>query len=187
MFAYCLNNPINYVDEAGFFAAVATATSVVGLNWWNGFGWILGAVLVVSILSNTVEIISDIVAASRNHSSSKKEKAPSTTSTPASPPPPNNKKDNQNNQRNPNFRSKRLYDKNGIKVDYEYFGNGQYSIHIHTPSGKFYYDVQFGAFRVENDPQAALAPTSIQRYLDDMEIVAALLKAYKIVMSLGGL
>ena len=53
LYAYCLNNPVNYHDSDGKFATVAGTLAwgtAGGSNFWNPVGWvILGGVAVAAV------------------------------------------------------------------------------------------------------------------------------------------
>ena len=53
MFAYCINNPVRYVDSNG---GMATEAVVVATNWWNPLGWVIAGVLVVECVVLAVEV-----------------------------------------------------------------------------------------------------------------------------------
>ena len=61
MFAYCLNNPVRYVDVPGFMAAEA---ALVATNWWNPVGWIAGVVVAVEVVALVVVTVETVDAVS---------------------------------------------------------------------------------------------------------------------------
>ncbi|MGM9636901.1 MAG: RHS repeat-associated core domain-containing protein [Eubacteriales bacterium] len=53
LFAYCENNPVNYYDPTG---NMATEAAITLTNWWNPFGWIAAAILVVEVVVIVVAV-----------------------------------------------------------------------------------------------------------------------------------
>ena len=86
MFAYCNNNPINYVDFAGNMAvAVVGMGTTMALNWWNPIGWAVAGGLAIVGLIVLYETATVIVTEVNKLIVERK-----TGSTPASPQPPRN-------------------------------------------------------------------------------------------------
>lgn len=181
MFAYCNNNPILYIDKDGDMAAEAT---IVATNFWNPAGWIAAGIFVIEVVV-CVCLIDDAVKnpVPTSPANNKKETATKSKSSviegqssTASPPPPNN------NNRDSKYRGDSTYNKNGIRVDYEYYGNGKGNVHVHTKQGKFYYDWINNVMRVGPDISSGLAPRAIQKLLEVPVIVNAIIKAVRFVI-----
>ena len=98
----------------------------------------------------------------------------------ASPKPP--KKGNSS----PLFEAGTLYNKEGVRIDYEYNGNGSGNVHLHKNGVKYYYDAINNAFRTTASISSALAPKAIQELLYDPKIQRAVTKGIEIIQSLGG-
>ena len=92
-------------------------------------------------------------------------------STTASPPGPGNNRDNKH-------RGGTTYNKNGIRIDYEYYGNGNGNVHMHIKAEKFYYDINSHSFRL---PTNEYAPKSVQALLNNGEILIGISKAIKYI------
>ena len=198
-FAYCLNNPINFVDRNGRNTDV--------LEWWIATMWVLpvvdlqlpvgeivyaagiGVCLVLTAVTCTGSTASTIpqdnVNASKNNSAATQSGATNagTAGGAASPPPPDKNKNYLSFSKE--YSGKTLYNKGGVRVDYEYNGNGTGNVHLQIKNGKYYYHKQGYLTTVLNDPNSA-APPHIQKLLHSKEIMKAILKGVYYIQSLGG-
>lgn len=183
------------VDNTGTMAGEA---AVAATNFWNPIGWAAAAVLIIEVIAVVVILDSaaDVIANSEEYisspeitynRSSKKSKAASqqvsVSAGAASPPPPNGK----DPKRSPLYSGKTLYNKNGVRVDYEYNGNGTGNVHIQTSAGKFYFDSSTGVMRVGLSSTSALAPANIQDLLLVPGVIKAIYRGLQYLESLGGL
>ena len=178
MFAYCINNPVKYGDYTG-----SVITEVIVAVLGNLIETLVEAVLIEGILlltcGITYEVGSAIQSSKEKRFSKKRVTSASGQSTPASPPPPNNR-----NNRNTGYGGETVYNKDGVRIDFEYYGNGNGNVHMHVKGqGKFYFSLTSETLFTE---AGALAAPAIQRLLDNPKIWAALEKAWKYVIALGG-
>lgn len=184
MFAYCTNNPVCYVDEDGSVAVAAIAVA----NSWNPVGWsVMAVVVTVAVVYTVYQVTAHIQANYKKNHQNKNNSGISSRggSSPASPQPPNSNKNNRSNtSQSKDYSGDTLYNKHGIRMDYEYYGNGRGNVHIHIAGkGKFTFSQRYRAFVNE---AGNIAPRSIQNLLNDKEIFLAFEKGYKILRSLGG-
>ena len=183
-YTYALNDPVNFADPSGEIA-VAVAAAIVAAA--IGGAAITYAELVrigsrLSIPSNILRRVYSMLAplaAKRGNDNKGKAQGSSAKASPegqaaaASPMPPNS--NGQNNRRG-GHDADSTYNKNGVRVDYEYYGNGKGNVHIHTKEGKFYYDAASNSFRTGYNSASSAAPRSIQALLKDREILKAIHK-----------
>ncbi len=139
MFAYCLNNPVMYIDSSGTFVLVGTLTAAVVAEILFK---ICISILLVYAAWQTGTTIGQLIqqyAPARTKNTVPNKISTKSTSTPANPPPPNdnnNNKDKKNNvSYSTRFSAKSTHAKNGVRVDYEYNGNGSGNVHV-TYKGK---------------------------------------------------
>ena len=182
MFAYCGNNPVNCLDLQG------KEPIVIGgdLEWWKLFvgslplwdgplpigdllatGFVIYLFLETGSDSKTTSYRSDSDSIANDQSSFVSDYG----STTASPPGPGNNRDNK-------YRGGSTYNKNGIRIDYEYYGNGEGNVHIHINGQKFRYDINSHSFR---SPNNEYAPRYVQSLLKDIEILKSIEKAIKYI------
>ncbi len=173
MFAYCLNNPVMYVDPRGCFAVtidpetLATATAAVE-SVSAALSTIFPGMLAVFV---GVAVAVVIVYAS-NQSYYEAVEMLDYAST-ASPPPPN--KQTQTT-------SKKLYEKhgkNGYRIEVENPNPSQRpgQIHLQKDGIKYIYDIQNKQFVY--DKTGEIAPKSIQKLLDEPRVVKEIAKGLK--------
>ena len=177
MFAYCQNNPIVFADKPGT-ACQRTIADVYGGYVFSSTGAAGGAgtVLLLDLINKAWEGITS----SNEKSSRKNNSSSSTAGGVASPKPP--KKGNSS----PKYDGGTLYNKKGVRIDYEYYGNGNGNVHLHKNGIKYYYDSINNAFRTTVSISSALAPSAIQKLLYDPQIQKALTRGIEIIESLGG-
>lgn len=189
MFAYCLNNPANYIDSEGTSALQATLPMFAQYApLLSGAALVLGgaslAVAAVVFAGVAIYYIGDAVAQAKKNSSS-----PSSQSSvdmgggAASPTPPGNGNWNNRNNKGTNVTSKTLYSesgKRGVRVDVENPMTRPGQIHIQYGSSKvkYYYDISNNILRIGSS-SGAPAPASVQRLLSDPNIMRAIAKGLR--------
>ena len=189
MFAYCLNNPANYIDSEGMSALQATLPAFAQyVPLLSGAALVLGgaslAVTAVVFAGVAIYYIGDAVAQAKKNSSS-----PSSQSSvdmgggAASPTPPGNGNWNNRNNKGTNVTSKTLYSesgKRGVRVDVENPMTRPGQIHIQYGSSKvkYYYDISNNILRIGSS-SGAPAPASVQRLLSDPNIMRAIAKGLR--------
>ena len=104
MFAYCLNNPVMMIDSTGYIGAEG---AVAAANWWNPFGWIMAAVVlveVVIIVAAVVDQVSDsdteTIYGDKTNSAGNSQSVEGPAAAAPAAPPPNGNDRNNNRQRN---------------------------------------------------------------------------------------
>ena len=192
MFVYCLNCPTSYIDEDGeealalvakwTIAVVPTSVSL-GPIGWIAIG-VVGLTFVGAIVIDTFKYTSTTTVKSKGKAGKVTRTAQKLAgkSTTASPPPPGS---NKNSSQNRQFSSKTLYNKNGVRVDYEYNGNGSGNVHIQIKGDvhKYYFNPSSNQLIIEG---GMLAPPAIQKLLQNPSIMRSLQKGLEIIRSLGG-
>ena len=178
MFAYCNNSPVVFADKSGS-TCQRTIADVYGgyvfsANEAAGGG--AGTILLLDLLYKLWENNN-----SKAKSSAKSNKASDTAGGVASPKPP--KKGNSS----PNYDGGTLYNKSGVRIDYEYYGNGNGNVHLHKNGTKYYYDSINNTLRTTTSISSAPAPSAIQKLLYDPQIQKALTRGIEIIQSLGGM
>lgn len=185
MFAYCLNNPVNYLDKDG--------KSSEALNWWMSTMWWLcsvdtalpfgdliytfGTILLLVDVANFVQELEQQYLASKSDAVNKAKSILDFASTTAPPPPPN--KGGKGTQ----VTSKTLYTKhgkNGFRIDVENPGNRPGQIHLQQGNAKYIYSIADQTFRIGSS-SGPLAPDSIQQLLSLPEVIIAIAKGLLIL------
>ena len=177
MFAYSNNNPINYVDPTGTrisYVDVLRSSCFMSRNESLGGGAAAG----IAGTFFFFELITKL--SKRNVKNKETQISSSTAGGTASPKPP--KKGNSS----PLFEGSTLYNKDGIRIDYEYNGNSSGNVHLHKNGVKYYYDSINNVFRTGISISSALAPKAIQELLFDPKIQRAVTRGIEIIQSLGG-
>ena len=179
MFAYCLSNPVRYLDVQGRLAAEA---AVATTNFWNPIGWIAASLVVVEaviLITAVVSVTYDTNQSSTSQTahyskaetSDKQKSTPQvqekSISTPSSPTPPNNGRD-------PKYRAKSYHISKDIRVDGEGYGNGNGNVYVHTKYGKYYYNFNRKVFV---DEYGRVARSAVQKLLNNKKIISAVYKA----------
>lgn len=192
MYAYCNNNPVNYVDVQGTIAAsIALATT----NLWNPIGWIAAAGVVIEgivitgcIIAITHEALQqahdtpaqtkptspNYASKSSGKQQTKTKSVSSSSAASASPQPPRNNKNGKDNK----YRGGTLYNKAGVRIDYEYYGNGNGNVHIHINGNKYYFRPSTGQFV---DSAGRVAPKAIQNLGRSGAVSKAVLKGFRYI------
>ena len=180
MFAYCNNSPIVHSDAYGSYcqriisdvygsSGMPAPTTSVG-------GGGAGTILLLELINRVWENITN-----RNAKNSvRNSRSSSTAGGTASPKPPKKGKGS------PNYAGDTLYHKNGVRIDYEYYGNGNGNVHLHKNGAKYYYDSINNTLRTTASISSAAAPAAIQKLLYDPQIQKALTRGSEIIQSLGG-
>lgn len=189
MFAYCLNNPVNYGDSEGTIAqlvalpllavlapiaySVAVATVITTLS--------IAAVYLVSVAA---DYASDaIVQAKKSSSNAASGGSVDMGGGAASPTPPGNGNWNNKNNKGTNVTSKTLYSENGkrgVRVDVEnpMTRPGQIHVQYSGSKTKYYYDISNNILRIGSS-SGNPAPASVQRLLNDPNIMRAIAKGLR--------
>ena len=130
-----------------------------------------------------LELIEDAfesVTSNKAKNKSKKRNASSTAGGAVSPKPPKKGKGS------PKHAGDTLYNKNNVRIDFEYYGNGNGNVHLHKNGAKYYYDSINNVFRTGASISSTLAPKAIQTLLYDPKIQRAVTRGIEIIQSLGG-
>ena len=185
MFAYCLNSPVVHADYTGNIAGILVATlTLAASNPLIAVALVTGtAVLLKLAFEATARAVYEIGLAAEHLNdavySAKKAKSPKPSSGlvdvgggAASPTPPGN------NNRDPKYDGKSTYNKDGVRVDYEYYGNGNGNVHIHTTKGK--YKVDFSR-RILLNENGTPAPRGVQQLLNNPDILKAIAKGFQYI------
>ena len=193
MFAYCLNNPANYIDSEGTSALQATLPMFAQYApLLSGAALVLGGCISCCCCccfcgrsyGVAIYYIGDAVAQAKKNSSS-----PSSQSSvdmgggAASPTPPGNGNWNNRNNKGTNVTSKTRYSesgKRGVRVDVENPMTRPGQIHIQYGSSKvkYYDDISNNILRIVSS-SGAPAPASVQRLLSDPNIMRAIAKGLR--------
>ena len=185
MFAYCNNNPANYIDRSG--------RNTEAMQWWASTMWWLccidaalpigdiiftvAAIILMQDLENANGEIEEAYNASKAEAASKASAILDFASTTAPPPPPN--KGGKGTQ----VTSKTLYTKhgkNGFRIDVENPGNRPGQIHLQQGGEKYIYNIADQTFRIGSS-MGMLAPDSIQQLLTLPEVIIAIAKGLQIL------
>ena len=143
LYAYCANNPINYVDPSGHTAEVVLY-SYGAVNWWNPSGWVtLGAAVIISgsILYATYAGTKYITEKHRMNSNSKVNKNTRVKKSLKFNRGRKGRSKNGGGHLKDRATSKgfNVKDKGRIDVEYRSVNSEKTGIHYHTPKGKKYY------------------------------------------------
>lgn len=173
LFAYCGNNPVNYSDSYGYNLE-DNYRDTLGSGIGGGIAspiWIIEPLLVL------LGIV-DYENRNASHGGNKARSSLDFGSSTGTPPGPEwpGKNNNRNNNTDPNYRGGTTYNRNGIRIDYESYGNGNGNVHIQLNNEKYYYDYINNTFRCSPENGSNLAPKSIQKLLDNPEICRAIAK-----------
>ena len=189
MFAYCLNNPVNLIDKTGQDAATLAAEWGATMWWlywvdgllpvgdiiyWGGWGLLtIGAIIFVDYAATTYSntSYSKPTSSSKQNAETQTKFVSDFGSTTAPPPGPGNNRDNK-------YRGGSTYNRNGIRIDFEYYGNGKGNVHIHINGQKFHYDIDSQSFRLPNNDYA---PRYVQDLLKNIEILRSIDKAIRYI------
>ena len=187
MFAYCLNSPVVHADYAGNIAGILVATlTLAASNPLIAVALVTGtAVLLKLAFEAAARVVYEIGVASEHYNNAiyAAKKANSNNSHSgmvdvgggaASPTPPGNNK----NKQEPRHHADTTYNKNGVRVDYEYYGNGNGNVHIHTNSGKYKFD---SLRHILVNDNGTPAPRSVQQLMNNPQISKAVLKGLKYI------
>lgn len=173
MYAYCGNNPVNFIDPFGNIAEALALlmygplinqilgyliTFLAGIPVW---GWIAIAVIIVGTL------ITIGIMYAKNQAVVAAQSLIYAASVSPAPLPPNK------GGKGTKVNSKTYYDKNGFRLDVENPTGSDGSIHVHYGTGKYSYDI---ANRVFKD-----APNIVQGLLNNKDFLIALGKALKLL------
>ena len=173
MYAYCANNPVNYIDYNGNIS-VAFALSmyypllsqIIGslcsfLAAIPVWGWIAIAVVVLTI------IIAIGISYAKDKAYINATSLLYTASVSPAPLPPDK------GGKGSNTASKTLYNRNGVRLDVENPSGGQGNIHVHYQGGKYYYDIVNRTF--------SGAPNVVQKLMNSKDFIIAISKALRIL------
>ena len=176
VFAYCRNNPIHLCDANGEFAtAIAGALiGIGGTNIWNPIGWIVFAVAGFSAIALAINSNVTNSQSSKRNAAARAQRLIYSASTTATPPPPNH------GGRGTQTTSTTLYKNNDFRIDVENPGNRVGQIHLQKDGIKYYYNVGDRTFRIGSS-SGELAPRSIQRLLEDPDVIIAIGKGLRIL------
>jgi RHS repeat-associated protein len=178
LYAYVLNNPINYNDPKG-----KNACEILELSWSlageaaladgpSPVGDITGLVIGIggTLIAGGV-LIYDTIVSSNERAVQEAYAMMSHASTAATPPPPDDP-----NSTGTRTSSKKLYSKKGIRIDVENPGNRPGQIHVQKGREKYIYDVATQSFRTAN---GQAAPKAFQELLKIGDVVKAIAKGLK--------
>ena len=165
LYRYAVNNPISFVDYSGEQAITVYFDQNRDFTLRAG-SFLFGAAISIMLIDELADDDPPILYAKKgakgaNHPNSAVSMG---GSSPASPMPPNNNKD-------PKYRGGSSYEKNGIRVDYESYGNGKGNVHVHVRGGKYIYDPSSNVLLTE---AGTVAPRWVQDLLKVAEIVKAI-------------
>ena len=179
LFTYCGNNPVMGYDPTGHWdwsweeqLAFGAGVLIIGLAILLApptGGTSLGAVAIgVSTIAggtvacSGVAIVADVaVKATVNYA--KKEKS------------------NSNSNRGKNYSGNSLYNKDGERIDYEYYGNGNGNVHYDGTRGK---EV---LWRIENGVETMyVASKAVRKIISTPQIQRAINRSIEVVLSLAG-
>ena len=197
MFVYCLNCPVIYCDYGGNSADVIALApdaynafmlflaGIASSNSWNMIGWIAAAVLATGVVTAGALVLYEWFISEQETAAAATKSNGKSVSTESKKQ--NNKSGNSQNSKNrhtttsidPNYRGGTTYNKNGIRIDYEYYGNGNGNVHMHLNNVKYYYNVETGLF---HHWDGTLAGESIQAILSIPKILDAIMKALKFIV-----
>ena len=182
MFAYCNNNPANYLDSCGTLTEALQQWALT--MWWICFadfilpiGELIYSVGFIVILAETYRISYDQAKALRGEAVKAASSFMDYASTAATPPPPN--KGGKGTQ----VTSKTLYKKhgkNGFRIDVENPGNRPGQIHLQKGAYKYIYNILDQTFRIGTS-SGPLAPQAIQDLLTLPEVIIAIAKGLEIL------
>ena len=198
LFAYCENDPQSRIDTGG---NTSTSIPYQDIKIWlsdedlalliaelmealGSYGWILFAFWfdeAPAVPKGSYELQKPLdITESKGKAAAKKIAKPNTAAGEVSSPPSPNGKGNRNKKGKKNqqphnlstqYRGDNTYNKNAIRVDYEYYGNGEGNVHIHVNGGKFRYDPMTNSLIPYKD---AVLTAAVRKLLSNPEIMAAI-------------